>query len=483
MKRTLVLGGPGAGKTERLIRLVESLLRAGGQPDRIAFLAFTRAAAHEARERTAAALGLDRADLVHFRTIHSHAFRALGLKRSDVLGEEHLAEVSDITGELFTGDAADDGPAAGRNADPLLTLDHYARTTMTSLRRAWEDHGGSVDWFRLKRFSDAYRDYKERRGLLDFTDMLEAHASCGPAAVDDAIVDEAQDLTELQWSVVRRSFAAARSLTAAGDDDQSVHRWAGAAEDRLLSLSWPVEHLPESRRLPRRVFGLAQSVIGSVGRRYAKPAAPAPRDGSVEWVRGPAELDLSSGTWLLLARTRAQLAPLAQACRDQGVVYAVKGAASVRAEDVRAIQAHERLRAGGRVEGADATLALEAAGVAREVDAARTYTAAELGYDARPIWHDALVRMPLDRREYYLACLRRGEDLRKPPRVRVDTIHGAKGAEAARVYVSTELTWRTQRGYELDPDSEHRVFYVGFTRASEALFLGEPATAYAYPVP
>jgi hypothetical protein len=147
---------------------------------------------------------------------------------------------------------------------------------------------------------------------------------------------------------------------------------------------------------------------------------------------------------------------------------------------VRAILAHEALRAGKRVEGPEAAAALAAAGVRRKVDPEASYTAKELGYDASPLWHDALVRLPLADREYYLACRRRGESLTAPPRVRVSTVHSAKGAEAERVLLVTDLTHKTHRALELDPDAEHRVMYVGVTRASERLTLLAPRTAYGY---
>ena len=76
--------------------------------------------------------------------------------------------------------------------------------------------------------------------------------------------------------------------------------------------------------------------------------------------------------------------------------------------------------------------------------------------------------------------MRRGEKLTNDPRVRIETIHGAKGAEAEHVLLLTDLTYRTYAGYMLDPDSEHRVFYVGVTRASETLNLVAPREVYGY---
>ena len=482
MKRTLVLGGPGAGKTRRLLGVMEEALDQGIPPGRVAFVSFTKAAVNEARTRACERFGLQPRDLPYFRTLHSLAFRELGLQRHDIVGEEHLAELALTTGELFTGDATTEGPAAGRNADPLLTLDHYARTTMTSLRDAWQDHGGEVEWFRLKRFSDAYHDYKREREIMDFTDLLIAYVDSAlpPVGVDVAVVDEVQDLTLRQHAVVDKAFANAKALWWAGDDDQSIHRWAGAAEDRLYALECDREVLPLSHRLPSEIFNLSQQVVRRIGRRFAKDQGAVRTGGRVEWVSGADEVDLSSGTWLLLARTRAQLDHHVQLAREQGVVYRLKGETSVKAEHVRAILAYENLRAGRRVDGLMVADALRAAGVRKNIDEGSSYTADELGFDTKPIWHDALVRIPLEDREYYLTCLRRGEKLTEPPRVRVETIHGAKGLESESTLLITDMTYRTHRGYELDPDSEMRVLYVGLTRASDNLVLVAPQTAYGY---
>ena len=50
MKTKIILGPPGTGKTYNLLKLVEAELARGTPPDRIAFVAFTKKAANEARE-------------------------------------------------------------------------------------------------------------------------------------------------------------------------------------------------------------------------------------------------------------------------------------------------------------------------------------------------------------------------------------------------------------------------------------------------
>ena len=487
MMRTLILGGPGSGKTETLLAKVESALKAGISPARIAFVSFTRAAVGEAIRRAVDGFGLTPDELPNFRTVHSLAFRELGLSKGDVIDDRHLEAVSEVTGELLATleSPFSDAPAAGRSADPLLTIDHYARTTGLSLEDAWSAHGSDIEWHRVLRFSRAYATYKDDEGLIDFSDMLTRYADSAlpPLDLALAVVDEAQDLSRAQWRVVERAFANADELIVAGDDFQQIHHWAGSDEDKFLGLEsegFKIEVLPLSHRLPRLPFELAAEVGSRIERRYERTWSPADREGSVDWVASPDEVDLAGDEWLLLARTRAQLPRLAATARSQGVIYSVKGETAVRWEDVRAIKAHEALRAGRSIEAVEVPFLEKAAGEEFFPGDGERRSARDLGYDASRIWHDALTEIPLEVREYYLAIMRRGGKLTDIPKVRIDTIHGSKGAEARRVLLVTDMTYRTSRAFEVDPDSETRVFYVGLTRCSESMTLVAPSTAYGF---
>ena len=54
-----------------------------------------------------------------------------------------------------------------------------------------------------------------------------------------------------------------------------------------------------------------------------------------------------------------------------------------------------------------------------------------------------------------------GEQLNKPPRIELSTIHAAKGGESQNVVLLTDLTKTTLTNYEKNPDDENRLFYVG----------------------
>jgi hypothetical protein len=69
----------------------------------------------------------------------------------------------------------------------------------------------------------------------------------------------------------------------------------------------------------------------------------------------------------------------------------------------------------------------------------------------------------------YLGDLLRRDGHLSAPRVEISTIHGVKGEEADHVVVCTAMTTRTYEEQITDPDAEHRVFYVGATRAKSSL--------------
>ena len=60
------------------------------------------------------------------------------------------------------------------------------------------------------------------------------------------------------------------------------------------------------------------------------------------------------------------------------------------------------------------------------------------------------------------------------PRIRLSTIHGAKGGEAENVIVFSDLTAAADDAAYYDNDTLHRVFYVAVTRTKQNLFVVEP---------
>ena len=86
---------------------------------------------------------------------------------------------------------------------------------------------------------------------------------------------------------------------------------------------------------------------------------------------------------------------------------------------------------------------------------------------ARLGWEGA-INVPLEHIQLYKSV-----DLNEPPRVKVSTIHGSKGAEADKVVLHTGLTQKTVDSMLTDRDAEIRVWYVGLTRVKHDLLIYE----------
>ncbi len=484
MSSKLILGGPGSGKTHTLLNVMEQEFTRGVSPARLAFVSFTRKAVHEAKDRAVSRFNLVPKDFVYCRTLHSLTLHASGLTRNDVMSDKHMVEFGKAVNCNFSG-KGDSNPFSGTRGDRGLSIDSYARSTCRPLREVWEQVGEGTRWLWLKWLSDSLREYKRKNFLVDYTDMLTRYLEEGaPLDVDVAIIDEAQDLSPLQWQVTRKAFSRVERLYIAGDDDQCLYKWSGADVQYFLDLKvGETEVLPQSHRLPPEIHRYSQEVINRVQARYAKDFAPVPgRKGKVIRHRYVSGVPVNtSGTWLLLARNRMYLKQFERLAQEHGLVYATKGRKSVSDDDINAIQDFEALRKGSQVSGTRANGVLQKAGLKVKYNKEARIGFKQLGLPDR-LWHEVLEGIPFRKRVYYVTALRRGTDIRHEPRITIDTIHGVKGGEADNVALLTDMTTKTWQNYRRDPDDEWRCYYVGITRTKGDLHLVLPATNRGYRV-
>jgi len=490
-----VFGPPGTGKTTRMLSIMEREFAAGVAPERLAYLTFTVAARAEAKHRALEKFGFTADRLRWVRTLHSTAYAALGIKKGMLVSDEGNFDAF-RTGCPYPISTAgyvneEDGtPVFGaQDGDRMLAFDHLRRSRLQSVDRAMMGMGYAFTPHEVRAFCDNYAAWKRREGLLDFTDLLERIDERCVLDCEVVIVDEAQDLSPLQWRALWHFAANARRVYIAGDDDQAIYTWAGADPHALLEQRGEVEVLPVSYRLPRRIWQLANGIIEAVRVRQPKRWQPRAAEGSVVTVPEVDRLELPpDGTLLVLYRTRRFRDDFERYLRDNGQPFLTQnGSSSIKDSYARAIVAWTRLGAGRTVAAEEVENILGCATQHRISRAqrkiARSITTQEYGA-AELIaagWPELMFSSPwfnvLDKLTNDVPYLRRVIERFGPaglfdaPRVRLSTIHGSKGAEADHVWLRTDLGYHAERELDVDPDPERRVWYVGTTRAHNTLTL------------
>ena len=489
-----VFGPPGTGKTTYLLNVVEQELSGGTDPKKIGYFSFTRKASYEARDRAMSKFPFlnMKTDFPYFRTLHSLAFHVLGTRSEDMMKPEHYREFAQECGIEINVSAADDVPSAKAD-NPILNQINLARIRGVDLHKHYNDSNLDIEWHHFEFVERSYRQYKYKNYLLDFTDLLELVA-LEPhrlPSLDAVIVDEAQDLSTLQWKIVEELASRSKRLYIAGDDDQALFTWAGADVNSFINFQGKVRILDKSYRVPSAVHELAKNIVERIKTRQPKSWESRDFAGQVSFYHDIQDIDMSSGEWLVLASTNYLLDPVHGMLKGSGLLFERNHIPSIHPSTARSIIEWERLRKGGKIPG-DAVVALykllDSSSVARghktfkNGDVDGLYTAADLAaehglkFDPQdlPIWHEALVKIPSDKVQYIIAMLRRGTRITDPARIRLSTIHGAKGGECDNVVLLLDLSPLFAKEYARNADDVNRLFYVGVTRTKRHLHLIMP---------
>lgn len=494
--QNIILGPPGTGKTTYCLNIIDHEISKGIKPANILYSTFTKRGANEAIVRSCEKFGFKRQDIPYFRTLHSLAFQELKISREDVLQLRDYKRIGEVLGLDFGYVDVEDGmPAPSANiGDQMLYTLGLARSRMVDPEEQFRESDFEFGWFEFKRFIDTLAEYKSKRGLVDFSDMIDLYISGGvPIKVSVAIIDEAQDLSKQQWVMARKAIELAERVYIAGDDDQCIFKWSGADIDQFLALEGKRKVLNHSYRLPRSVFQLAEKITAQICKRFEKAWTPREDEGAVDYVNSIQDIEIRPGSNLFLARNKFLLAQFERFLRGEGYPYTNSRGSSIDPDAVVAIKAWERLRKGHAVDVASIRLAFSflklGVGIKRGMRSLKGATGSltmdqleeSWGLLTRDIWHDAL--LGLKDGDYYLAILRRGEKLDVDPRIHISTMHAVKGGEADHVIVMTDISWKTYQSFRNNPDDEHRVFYVGVTRAKQTLQILVPQTNIFYDVP
>jgi DNA helicase-2/ATP-dependent DNA helicase PcrA len=497
-----IVAPAGSGKTRVLTQRIARRLEDGSaDAGHVLVLTFTRRAAGELTDRLRR-LGIR--ESVAAGTFHGIAHRFLRQRWEDQHRRAPRLLVSRIGLVRELAPTARSRRAGTSTAQSITTEIDWARSRgmrpddyLVAAARAGRRTG--LDLEEVADVFERYEATKRERRLIDFDDVLAllhreidrdpAYAAATRWRVRHLFVDEFQDVNPLQHALLEAWRGGRDDLCVVGDPSQAIYGWNGADGRWLtqfdrLHPGGTVVRLRSSHRSTPQIVSFAHAVLPDEAAAPAATRADGPlpsahrfADASQE-ARGVAGLvrDLRppGGRWssiAVLARTNAQLEPIADALATAGIPARRRdrtdrdpSAAGALAE-LRTVTGRGSLRAwvdevAGGTEGDEAApivavprWLLEAASDLLEQD---------------PTADGAALR-------HWLSTgggddgLRPGEDA-----VALLTFHAAKGLEWSSVVVIglvPGVTPHTSARAAAAKDEERRLFHVAATRAAHQLHL------------
>ncbi|OPX43178.1 putative ATP-dependent DNA helicase YjcD [Ruminiclostridium hungatei] len=282
----LILAGPGSGKTTVITARAAFLIKeAGIRPQNILTLTFNKAAQQEMEKRFGRLYGSDISEKVHFATLHSFCNRVVreyermkGRKLQRIEGSEQETGKHKLLKDIYLKINN-----SRINDDELENLINEIGLVKNSLIKEFEGLG-----FNTKRFPQVYRayeDYKKSNLLIDFDDML-TYAFSILTKYPRLLayyrnkytyiqVDEAQDLSKIQFELIRLLSAESGNVFIVADDDQSIYGFRGAEPQYILDFEkqfgqCSIYRLERNYRSAGNIVRLSSSFIRQNKNRYDK---------------------------------------------------------------------------------------------------------------------------------------------------------------------------------------------------------------------
>ena len=244
-KPVVIMGGSGTGKSMTLRNRALQLVKAGADPSTVTMITFNARAGLRLRQEMSHSIGADPVSVgFYVGTLHKYCsmmLRQAGWRYAGISPafsicdqEQSIALITEISTRENP-----EAPPPLRHLDILNLLQWigYNESVDDSDRRPAPD----ALWVQL---AEQYAEEKKRQNLLDFTDLL----TCARDAFvqnpnlkqaysnirsRNLLVDEFQDLTPLNYHLIRLMTGPTRSVSITLDPNQSIYQWRGARSDLM----------------------------------------------------------------------------------------------------------------------------------------------------------------------------------------------------------------------------------------------------------
>ena len=523
---TVIIGPPGTGKTTFILDKIEEYLAKEVSIDEIAFFSFSNKAVDEAKQRASQKFKVPMSHLEHFSTMHSFALRQMALTREHIMSNNDWRNISNEL-RININVNNDDDIFFNNYDDKYVDLIEKSKRRDISLRDCWAMFAKDIIWHKLEYIDKGLKDYKnfgyekftggttgylvkDQGPKIDFTDLIKKYVEGSfYKAFTVVFFDESQDMSTIQWKMAEKIWKNSDKSYLAMDPNQAIYTWADADVGKAIQVKEEAKNLivlDQSKRVPRKVWEIVNRVEEQIVGYDDIKWSPANRDGAVEFIRGIYHLNMDEGTWLIMGRTRTIRDDMEEVMRKKNIFFRVKlkdnkYRYSVKTQERNAILTWKDLMREEKnevpirlVENLYKCLGKEfvARGNKKKISEQRKALPdkklsflelkdnfglqAEFGTS----WTEVMTTINTETVAYLENLESRGENLALEPRVTLSTIHQQKGGEAENVIVSLDIGKMAYEEYRINPVSEHRLFYVAFSRAKENLYIITPQSREAY---
>lgn len=364
---TMIVAGPGSGKTRVLTYRIAHLINQGADPFGILALTFTNKAAESMRQRIEKISG-NHARNLYMGTFHSVFARILRVEAVkigypanftiyDTDDSKSLIKTiikeQNLDDKIYKPNQVQWRISAAKNA--LITPEMYAADPEMITEDTNQRRPQTAKIYKL------YCDRCFKSGAMDFDDLLlNIHLILEkfPEVLYKyqhkfkyVLIDEFQDTNFLQYSIVRKIADVFQNITVVGDDAQSIYAFRGATIDNILNFEkdFPdlkVYKLEQNYRSTQNIVKAANELIHRNKNQLKKEIWTQNEKGEqIKIVRTPSDND--EGRWVadsimelrmrehfrnsdfaILYRTNAQSRAFEEALRRQNIAYRIYGGMS-----------------------------------------------------------------------------------------------------------------------------------------------------------